>query len=402
MKQKIISLCIAAFMAMAQSYGGVTLTVPDVSIAPGGNSNVVIYFNFGTPIYTAYQMDISYPEGIGSVSGDDGNPAFFKGNVYSETHNVSSIYTTKGLDRFQCFSISSAPFTTQSGLLLSLPIKAQKSMAEGTYHATISPIEFVQTDATPDRPDAITFNITVTKNVTLDESSTMAPATAAGVSVTVRRTINADEWSTICLPFAMSAAQVKTAFGNEVQLADFTSWTSETDGKGNTASISMNFTSVDKLEANHPYIIKVTSPVSEFTVNDVDIRPDENPVVQVGGEGDEQGYFIGTYLADTEVPNNNLFLCENRFYYSVGKTKMKAFRAYFELDAVLADVEEAGAKIRFTVDGTVTSIESIAAGEYGQEDAVYDLSGRRLSVSPASSSLPKGMYVVNGKKLIVK
>ena len=44
MKQRIMTLCIAALMVV-QGYCGVTLTVPDVNIAPGSSSNVVIYYD---------------------------------------------------------------------------------------------------------------------------------------------------------------------------------------------------------------------------------------------------------------------------------------------------------------------------------------------------------------------
>ena len=154
-------LRIVSFKTVPQGNGGVKLTVPEVDIAPGGTSYVVVYFDLGTPIHTAFQLEIAYPEGISSVGDNNGNPEFIEGDAYSETHNISSVYTEKGLDRYQCFSANNEPFSAQSGTLLILPIKANKSMVKGIYQATISPIEFVQTDATPDRPVAITFNIKV-------------------------------------------------------------------------------------------------------------------------------------------------------------------------------------------------------------------------------------------------
>ncbi len=169
MKRNIISLITAALAAASPLHAGVTLTVPEVEIAKGGTSSVVICFDLGTPAYTAYQLDIAYPEGISSESNNAGNPSFTKGDIYSGTHVVSSIRTSMGLDRFQCFSLNSDPFTSQSGTLLTLPIKAQYTLAEGTYQATISPIEFVQTDATPDRPEAVTFSIKVASSTGIDE-----------------------------------------------------------------------------------------------------------------------------------------------------------------------------------------------------------------------------------------
>lgn len=399
MKQKIVTLCIATLIAIAQGYGGVMLTVPDVNIARGGTSYVVIYFDLGVQAYTAYQMDIAYPEGIKSVSDDDGNPAFIKGDVYSEAHNVSSIYTTTGLDRFQCFSTNSVALTAQSGTLLILPIKAQKSLAEGTYQATISPIEFVQTDATPDRPDPITFNIIVTKSVTLDETSTLAPTAATDVDVIVKRTIKANEWSTICLPFEMTEEQVKTVFGKDVRLGDFKGYVTEENQDGGVVGITVNFTAASTIKANHPYIIKVPADVNEFTVEGVDITPQDKPIVAAVERTRKQwSEMIGTYVANTLLENKTLFLSENQFWYSDGETKMKAFRAYFDFYDVLETVENpyTSGSIRLSFDGNDVTGISTKVNHDTESDRFFDLQGRHVQ-KPA-----KGIYIRDGKKVIIK
>ena len=397
MKQKIISLFVAAVMAILQVHAGVTLSVPDVNITAGGTSNVVIYFNLGAKAYTAYQFDITYPEGISSVSDVNGNPAFTKGEVYTTEHAVSSLYnTSKGLDRFQCFSVNSLPFTAQSGTLLILPIKAQKNLEVGTYQATISPIEFVQTDATPDRPDAITFNIKVSNSVVLDETSITPPTDATGVNVRVLRTIKANEWSTICLPFAMTEAQVKTAFGDDVELGNFTGYETVEDIDENIVGIKVNFSESTTIEANHPYIIKVSSAVLEFSVNGVDIHPEEYPTVAAVKRTKKQwSEMIGTYVANTTIEESCLFLNDNKFWYSKGATRMKAFGAYFAFYDVLTSVENAAARISMDFD------ENETTGIRNQKSVdnlrgIYDLQGRYVS-KPS-----KGLYIQNGMKRIIK
>ena len=77
---------------------------------------------------------------------------------------------------------------------------------------------------------------------------------------------------------------------------------------------------------------------------------------------------------------------------------LKGFRAYFTLP-------DNAANARIVIDGEeVTSINAIDV--IGQDNApVYDLSGRKVSVpsiSSVSSVLPKGIYIVNGKKMVVK
>ena len=151
-----------------QDAGQVTLTVPDVTVVQGETANVVINFDLGSTTFTAWQFDIAYPEGIRPLTTDNGTPAFLQSDVYGEGHSISSTRTAGGQDRFQCFSVSSAPLTAQTGTLLSLPIKTNRWMEEGTYQVTLSPIEFVQTDATQVKPAAITVKVVVTKRTEPD------------------------------------------------------------------------------------------------------------------------------------------------------------------------------------------------------------------------------------------
>lgn len=386
-------------MTVAQASAGVKLTVPEVTVAPGSTSYVVINFDLGAVAYTAYQFDIAYPAGISSVNGDDGNPAFQAGDIYSD-HSLSSIRTAKGLDRFQCFSVNSTPFKAYSGTLLVLPIKAEKSLALGTYQATISPIEFVQTDATPDRPEAVTFNITVSKNVVLDESSTIAPVTATGVNVTVLRTIKAGEWSSICLPFALTESQVKAAFGNDVQLGDFYGYETNENSGGDIVGITVNFKSVTAMAANHPYVIKVMDDVNQFTVEGVDIVPVDKPVVAAMKRTNRKwSEMIGIYVANTILEENTLFLSGSKFWYSAGKTRMKAFRAYFDFFDVITVFEESYAKMVMNIDGVATEIRGISyegRSDVSCAGTVYNLAGQSVN------NTKKGVYVVGGRKVAVK
>lgn len=75
--------------------------------------------------------------------------------------------------------------------------------------------------------------------------------------------------------------------------------------------------------------------------------------------------------------------------------KIKAFHAYYEL----AEGQAVPAKISF--EGEATGINNVAAATVAN-GAVYDLSGRRVAEKLAGASLAKGIYVVNGKKVVVK
>lgn len=277
--------------------------------------------------------------------------------------------------------------------LVKVKLKLKATAPLGEYSLTLKNTLFEYNSSDKDYADDVTFKVNVVNFLVLDETSTVAPVAATGVNVKVKRTINANEWSTICLPFAMSEEQVKAAFGNDVELKNFSSWSSETNIDDEIVSINVGFTSVSAIEANHPYVIKVSTAISEFTVDGVDIDPADAEVVV--GKGKTKGTFYGNYVAGTEVPEENLFISGNKFYYSTGSTTIKAFRGYFELKDVLDSYyDEAPSRVVFDF-GDVTGIQKVSA--QGQNDGIYyDLSGRRVE-KPS-----KGVFIVNGKKVIIK
>ncbi len=233
--------------------------------------------------------------------------------------------------------------------------------------------------------------------VRLDETSTTAPVSTTGTTdVFVRRTIKAEEWNTICLPFAMSEAQAKAAFGNDVQIADFTSCDVTRNTANEVTGIKVNFTNVSAMEANHPYIIKVQDKVSSFYVDGTQCNPATTPSVEHDGN-----YFYGTYQAETIVPNDDLFISGNKFYYSVGLTKMKAFRGYFQLAAILphSQTNSQANNVKLAIiDGNTpsTAINSPTVLPLNSEEIIYTLDGRRIS----TAQLRRGVYIRNGQKVV--
>ena len=244
------------------------------------------------------------------------------------------------------------------------------------------------------------FTITIAEptetRTILDENSTTAPTAASNVDIRVKRTINANSWSTICLPFAMTEAQTKEVFGNDVQLADFTGYETTEDADENIVGITVNFSNVTALEANHPYIIKVSSPVTEFTLDNVEVDPEEEPTNAVIKRTKKQwSEMIGTYVAETEIEAQMLFISGGNFWYSAGSTKMKGYRAYFDFYDVLTEVENAGVKMFVNIDGEEeTGIENVNVND-NPNGTIFDLSGRKLDKTPQ-----KGVYIVNGKKIL--
>ena len=407
MKRIVLSIMVllaTAGTVMAQN----ALSVADFTVPQNGQGTLTVSFQFDVAnAYTGYSFELELPADLEFVMESGTDVAYTKGDCHDASHSVTA-NLSGGKVKVAGLSLSSKPLKGTSGTLLTFTVRpASPTLTVGkTYTGTISNILIVPIEGDKQNLDNSDFTVTVVSpvddRVVLDETSTTVPVADTDVDVKVMRTINADEWSTICLPYAMTAAQIAAAFPeNTVELKDFTGITSTYDGDDCT-SIIVNFTDATAIAANHPYLIKLSNAVTEFKVDGVDIAPEAEPSVDKDEKIVKVGKitftlynrFVGTYKAQTDVPENCLFLNDNKFYYSNGSTKMKAFRAYFDFYDVLSDVENASRSIGMG-DGGTTGIKGVD-GEELKVKIYYDLNGRRVE-TPS-----KGVYIVNGRKLIVK
>lgn len=420
MKKNITALIIAFLLGVSHATGENVLLVNNINVPQGGNSTLEIGCDFDKE-YTAFELELSLSEGLSLVvEAGNGKPIVEK--CFSTEHVLSGSKLSNGNYKFTCYSMENTSLPS-GGTLMRLTIKADESVSPGaTLPCCIMAAEFTRTsDSEGENLQDVNFNVTIEDICTvLDESSTEMPIAESGVKVRIKRTIGADVWSPICLPFSMTEEQTKEAFGNDVKLADFVGIEPTVDAEENVIGLTVNFSDVVAIEANHPYIIKVSESISEFTVDSVNIDPKEVPSVdmdhkrvKVGSKWfDFYNSFIGTYVADTELLENMLFLSGNRFWYSTGKTKIKAYHAYFDFYDVLTEMEEAETRISFNFVEDLTKMTEINKELMGT-DKVYDLQGRKVNsqLSPIPSSfggvgggshLKKGIYIKNGKKILVK
>ena len=402
MKRTFLSLLALITMGGSMTAGDKpVITVADVEALPGETVSFAVNLVDGkADTYTAMTLYAYFPtEGFTTTETYTVTSAWV-----GATGVVGDINTTTGLATIP-FASANAITGSEVNNLVTVSFTVDNSVAIGEYPITLKGTMFEYNESDKDYADDVTFNVKVVDkhSVVLDENSTSYPVAANDVNVTVKRTINANEWSTICLPFAMSESQVKAAFGDDVQLKDFDGIESTYVGE-NVTAINVKFNEVTAIEANHPYIIKVSTAITSFTTENVNIEVEDEPSV----DKDEQpvkigtkwfyfyNSFIGTYAAQTEVPENCLFLSENKFWYSTGSTKMKAYRAYFSFMDVLSEVENASSRVVMKWnDEQPTGISEIKH-EAQKNSQYYDLSGRRV-VRPN-----KGVYIVDGKKTVIK
>ena len=358
------------------------------------------------------QFDMVLPEGVTIVKDEDDfelislstarttpkkmdsfSAAFISGTRYRVLINSNGGYTFDGTD----------------GEIVQVVVNIDASAANSSLPFVFEGIVLVDTGSNGFETERVETTITVTEQedtrVILDETSTSVPeASSDEVEVLVKRTLKANQWSTICLPFDMTEAQTREVFGNDVQLAEFRDYEVEYDADDNITALTVNFAETDLSEGfygNYPYLIKTSKDLTEFEVTATIAPDEENAVAEYdnGKRGKQRvvyGSFIGTYHAGDVIPSCCLFLSNNKFYYSTGKTQLKAFRGYFQFVDVLTSVEDiASVKFAFFLDGTTTHVEDLTP--VTTEDTIYDLSGRKVT-KPQQS----GVYIVNGKKAVIK
>ena len=158
------------------------------------------------------------------------------------------------------------------------------------------------------------------------------------------------------------------------------------------------------------YLIKLNSEdimtlygddhIQYFTADDVTLTSTMNEVEEYD-QWDTYGKFTGTFVK-TMVPTDGLFLSGNKFWYSVGKTNIKAFRGWFELDAVLDKETDFGANIGFVIDGEPTTVDGIPAIMTRASGDVYTLQGQYVGRDIELKRLPSGIYIIDGKKRVIK
>lgn len=230
------------------------------------------------------------------------------------------------------------------------------------------------------------------ETLTLKESDTNTLEAKTGVNVTLKRSMVANEWNTICLPFDVSKEKAQKAFGEDVKIV-------ELDTEAAVDANVLSFKPSTGIVAATPYLIKPSAVADEYTFENVDITNNEagysmtdNADVAFKGiynmvdiTKDVVAAKLGNYYA--------AFLGAGNKIYKAGTGMTKGFRAYFAIPK-----SAAASALRVVIDGTATSIKNIDSEVVESNAPVYNLQGQRVN----GNNLTPGIYVKAGKKFVVK
>lgn len=255
-------------------------------------------------------------------------------------------------------------------------------------------VVFKNTDQARATNIIVTVEVPKAKNYTLDETKAdNVIETYENANVTLQRTLSKDYWNTFCVPFALDAEQVAQYFGEGTQLRTY---------EGNCNNNIVYFATVENIEAGKPYIMKpgnavVQNPTFEG-VSMVATGLDKNGNPQAVGDASTvqmKGIYNQILL---NADQTELFLGDNDLFYypldDIDARTIGGLRAYFIVPQG-TDIK----KLRANLDGTPTSLGTIFDTEESNAP-VYNLQGQ--CVGNSLRALKSGIYIQNGKKVVVK
>ena len=258
--------------------------------------------------------------------------------------------------------------------------------------------------------------------------------TTNAYTLILKRKLTPGQWASITLPVNLTAAQFKTAFGDQAKLSTFV-------GQDAVKTLRLNFKSVDLsndnevvLKANTLYIMKTTRAANVttgsytknlqphgsltvqapyYTINNVvpvNLTPSETfkeaPKASSTVNGTVQ--FCGSFVSKNSfIPAQSYVIGakDGKWYYTNKALDVKGFRSWIEVNgstpakalSIFVDDED--------VTRTVTGIEGIgvAADRNAVKTPVYNLQGQKVAENDSQlNTLPAGVYIVNNKKVLVK
>lgn len=251
----------------------------------------------------------------------------------------------------------------------------------------------------------------------LDEDKTLdVKKSYTGAKMLLHRTFtkSADNdkkgWNSIILPVDMTAAQVKEAFGEGVQMAEFdrleNNWI-----KFSTVNVAADGVVLHK---NTPYIIYPTKePLGNYsyTIDGVTKILDGHVYVANGINYDDQTSnlthtvdgagmtYTGSYSNSNKVSKDSYMFSKGDLVHTNKDHTVKAYRCWLKEDM------HTGKMLMFSLDGNgldgTTGIHVIEENKQNTNTGIYNLGGVRMNTNNVDK-LPKGVYVVNNKVVVKK
>lgn len=204
-------------------------------------------------------------------------------------------------------------------------------------------------------------------------------------------------WYTICLPFSLNANEISTLF-HGAKFQEF----SGISTNGTTNGIELNFKSVTATEAGKPYLMKPVQDISmeDMTFNKKVIELTAPVAVTHKSEDGKEFTFTGIFNPTAIIgPQYRILSGANGTELRIpGSGTMAGFRAYFVMPTDLTSEQTSTTKVCMG-PSEATAISQIRT-DTGTHGKVYNMYGQFVSKYP--TRLAPGLYIIDGKKTIIK
>lgn len=252
---------------------------------------------------------------------------------------------------------------------------------------------------------SITPSLTLETSKSLSETVKDKDITGKVPSIKIDRSFIADGgWYTICLPFSLTEDDIKKQFkGAEFQGFDGVDQQDKT--------INLKFKKVTTTKAGKPYLIKPIKDITAADLTFINKQIEQTTPVDVSYmlESDANKTFtfkgvFSPFTADSEelADKNIKFLSGVKGLDLVspnGTGTMKCYRAYFVFPGKKSIVET---EAKITNHDEATAVQHVKRQEAETEHVVFSISGQKMGKVKNASQLPKGVYIINKKRIMVK
>lgn len=269
-------------------------------------------------------------------------------------------------------------------------------------------------DGTPDQldPEPCVQELVLDENIDLKKNHDYS-----NCRMILRRTFNGGKWNSLVLPVSLTKAQFHEAFGSGASLSEMDRVTNE----GNNRII--NFKTVQAsddgtyLKENTPYIIYIDEAETEkhpadeqyesiedgvvqgpiYIVNsgvDYQMTNDKNTEIKVTSEITPELSYLGSYVSNQPLPKDCYIFSNGNLFHTSKEYQMKAYRCWIDYQT-----DDDTPLAKFSVNNTATGIDCITDNIENADSHIYNISGQKIE---NTDNLPEGIYIINGKKLIIK
>ena len=206
-------------------------------------------------------------------------------------------------------------------------------------------------------------------------------------NVTITRNVKVG-YNTVVLPFDITIVQMEAAFGTGAEVYTF----SENSASANSVELNFTKNNAGTISANVPVLVKATAASTEQTFNGVQVVASTSAVQVEGKYVDYVGVYAPTTLAAGDFFIATKDNIQQVFQSQGNNDKVNGFRAYFKAK----EADGGNVKAALFIDGVATSISEINGEAATVNGAIYNLAGQRVNKAQ------KGIFIVNGKKVILK